>query len=211
MSSLDKRFRVKGFQAFYSMNYHALIKHYPDSFDDWFREPIQETLIPLAKKLQKDSKKEKKFISKRGEKFLSDCWCYMLTFTMHAKKEAVNFDQLVGKLYRFDQTNALLLSDILFGIVFDPRFNLLVHRDISVTPEFWSFFFGRVKVSSLRKNPFFLKLFAVQCICVNTNPRQRLLTTSGFVNILIRNLLRLKPDAQNQKLFEKSSRILLFK
>jgi len=64
--------------------------------------------------------------------------------------------------------------------------------------EFSGFFFGRIKISSLRKNPFFLKLFAVQ----------RLLTTSGFVKILIRNLLRLKPDAQNRKFFEKSSGIL---
>jgi hypothetical protein len=103
------------------------------------------------------------------------------------------------ELYGIDPKMALLVSDIVFGIVFDPRFNILM--GISETSEFWRFFFGgQIKVSFLRKNPFCLKLFVAQYICANLNPRQRLLTTSGgFVNTIICKFLHLNPDVENQK------------
>jgi hypothetical protein len=77
--------------------------------------------------------------------------------------------------------------------------------------DLWSVFSGKVEVTSFTfpENPsFYLNLVFAQCICARSNPRKRLLTTSGFVNMIVRKF-------DIQQIFPKrnpnDNRTLLFK
>ena len=167
---------------FHNKTHRALGFYYGDLF---------ERVINLAKRLSKVHHGPR---TKKGKRCMKLCMIFMMRLKIHWERErSFSFVLLMEELYGIDPKMALLVSDIVFGIVFDPRFNILM--GISETSEFWRFFFGgQIKVSFLRKNPFCLKLFVAQYICANLNPRQRLLTTSGgFVNTIICKFLQKKP------------------
>ena len=185
--------RVIYFKKLYSENFPRLIQFYRNgrSFSYHPRNwSIIQNLVELGKRLSKvDHKTCGRKKSRRCIRACKSIMFYMMiTYSRILKEKVVRFDQIVQGLYGFSQEMALLLCNIAFDIVLDQRFKHLLAIASQVSLDLWSVFFGKVKVSSFTfpKNlSFYLNLVSAQCICARSNPRKRLLTSSGFVNILI--------------------------
>lgn len=161
------------------------------SYRTWF-ESIIPDLIELGKRLSKVRHKKTK--NKKARKCMHDCYCIMLDIVrcysrILQESGVIRFEQLVQRLYGFDREMALLLRNIVFDIVRDERFKHLTQSSpTSQLRLFFGIFFGKWIVSSFStpKNLYFyLNIFSAQCICAQSNPRKRLLTTSGWVNKLL--------------------------
>lgn len=206
--------RVRQFMNLYSENFYRLGNFYRIRFPNqpWFGSIILD-LVELGKRLSKVD------YENSGRKKLRRCmnacgkimYSMMLEYSRILKVRVVRFDQLVQRLYGFSKKMALLLCNIAFDIVLDQRFKHLLEIASQCDLDLWSVFFGKVKVSSFtfpKKLSFYLNLFSTQCICARSNPRKRLLISSGFVNIFIRKF-------DIQKIFPKrnpnDNRTLLFK
>ena len=143
------------------------------------------------------------------------CYSIMLRMMMRYSSilktnGVICFDQMVQRLYGFDPEMALLLRNIVFDIVLDQRFKDLV--PLSGRASLW-IFFGKETVSSFSfpKNlSFYLKdeTFFQYIIFAKLNPRKRLLTTSGWIKLLIRKFgiqtifQRRKPDYYRKLVFK---------
>lgn len=209
--------KVINFKKLCSENFDQLI----DSFKNGrsFSYPsriwsIIHNLLELGKRLSKvDHKTCGRKKSKRCINACKSIMFWMMTvYSNILKEKVVYFDQIVQVLYGFSQEMALLLCNIAFDIVLDQRFKQLLAIASEVSLDLWSVFFGKVKVSSFtfpKRLYFYLNLFSIQCICARSNPRKRLLTTSGFVNILIHKfgIQRIFPKRRNPN----NNRKLLFK
>ena len=192
-----RKLRIVEFMQLYSENYRGYVTFFYDSFskESWIRSIIQD-LVELGKRLSKVD--PKKCGRKKSRRCIHACYSIMFgilsNYASISKESMIRFDQFMQKLYGFSKKMALLLCNIAFDIVQDQRFKHLLEvaskrgldRDLL---SIFSIFFGKVKLSAFAfpKNlSFYITLFSAQCICARSNPRKRLLTTSGFVNILIR-------------------------
>lgn len=207
-------YRVRQFMMLYSKNFSRLGNFYRDRFPNqpWFGSIILD-LVELGKRLSKVD--HKTCGRKKKRRCMNACrkimFSMMLEYSRILKQRVNRFDNFVQRLYGFSKKMGLLLCNIAFDIVLDQRFKHLLAIARECDLDLWSVFFGKVKVSSFtfpKKLSFYLNLFSTQCICARSNPRKRLLTTSGFVNILIR-----KFDIQQifPKINPNDNRTLLFK
>ena len=189
----DRYLRIWRFLKLYSEKYPSLVQYYGGyvSYHTWF-ESIIPDLIELGKTLSKVRHKTNK--NKKSRRCIRVCYSIMLWMMMRyssilQESGVIRFEQLVQKLYGFDQEMALLLRNIVFDIVRDERFKHLTQSiHTSQLRLFFGIFFGKWIVSSFStpKNlSFYLNIFSAQCICAQSNPRKRLLTTSGWVNKLL--------------------------
>jgi hypothetical protein len=186
--------RVREFLMLYSEKYSRLVWWYRNSgsFSNqpWFGSIIL-SLVELGKRLSKVD--HTTCGRKKSRRCMNACtgimFSMMREYSHILKENGFRFDQLVQKLYGFDRRMALLLCNIAFDIVLDQRFKHLLAIASQCDLDLWSVFFGKVKPSpfTFPKNlSFYLRFFSAQCICAQSNPRKRLLTNSGFANILIR-------------------------
>jgi hypothetical protein len=207
-------YRVRQFMMLYSKNFSRLGDFYRVRFPNqpWFGSIILD-LVELGKRLSKVD--HKTCGRKKKRRCIHACskimFSMMLEYSRILKERVNHFHQFVQRLYGFSKKMGLLLCNIAFDIVLDQRFKHLLAIARECDLDLWSVFFGKVKVSSFtfpKKLSFYLNLFSTQCICARSNPRKRLLTTSGFVNILIR-----KFDIQQifPKINPNDNRTLLFK
>jgi len=208
--------KVRYFKELYNKNFPRLIQFFRNGRSFCYPSRISSiihNLLELGKRLSKVD--HKTCGRKKSRRCIRTCksimFSMMITYTRILEEKVVHFDQIVQVLYGFSQEMALLLCNIAFDIVLDQRFKYLLAIASQVSLDLWSVFFGKVKVSSFTfpKNLYFyLNLFSIQCICARSNPRKRLLTTSGFVDILIRKfgIQRISPKRNpinNRKLLFK--------
>jgi len=179
------------FLTIYCKQCSSLIRAYGASYRIWFAHFIPD-LIELGKRMSKVPHMRNK--NKKSRRYKRVCckimWHLLFQFRYEREKGTIIvFDKLVERLYAFDREMAFLLCDIVSDIVQDPRFKHIVPEGYE--PElriFFGVFFGKVKVSLFppKNLSFYLSMFSAQCICARSNPRKRLLTTSGFIQILVR-------------------------
>jgi len=178
------------FLTIYCKQYSSLIRAYGASYWIWFAHFIPD-LIELGKRMSKVPHMRNK--NKKSRRYKRVCcnimWHLLFQFRYEREKGTIIvFDKLVERLYAFDREMAFLLCDIVSDIVQDPRFKHIVPEgyDPELRVFFWVFF-GKVKVSLFppKNLSFYLSMFSAQCICAQSNPRKRLLTTSGWVNKLL--------------------------
>jgi hypothetical protein len=211
---MNRSLRVLRFLKLYSEKYPSLVQYYGGyvSYRTWF-ESIIPDLIQLGKRLSKVRHKKTK--NKKARRCMHVCYCIMLWMMMSYSSilktnGVICFDQMVQRLYGFDPEMALLLRNIVFDIVLDQRFKDLV--PLSGRASLW-IFFGKETVSSFSfpKNlSFYLKdeTFFQYIIFAKLNPRKRLLTTSGWIKLLIRKfgiqtiVQRRKPDDYRKLVFK---------
>lgn len=209
--------RVCDFKKFYSENFPSLIRFYRNgrSFSYQSRSwSIIHNLVELGKRLSKFD--HKTCGRKKSKRCINACksimFSMMILYSHILKEKVVRFDQIVQGLYGFDPEMALLLRNIVFDIVLDQRFKDLV--PLSGRASLW-IFFGKETVSSFSfpKNlSFYLKdeTFFQYIIFAKLNPRKRLLTTSGWIKLLIRKFgiqmifQRRKPDDYRKLVFKKN-------
>ena len=185
--------RVRQFMMLYSKNFPRLGKFYRDCFPNqpWFGSIILD-LVELGKRLSKVD--HKTCGRKKKRRCMNACrkimFSMMIEYSRILKERVIHFHQFVQRLYGFSKKMALLLCNITFDIVQDQRFEHLLAIARECDLDRWGVLFGKVKVSSFfnpPKNPYFyLIFFSIQCIHARSNPRKRLLTTLGFVNMIVR-------------------------
>jgi hypothetical protein len=192
-------YRALRFLKLFSENNMALQRYYGcyRNYQNWFKSVIPD-LVKLAKRLSKvehiDDSNNKK--SKR-------CWhvcCRIMSDVKTACCEELDrnklfvFQEIVKQLYAFNREMSILLCYIVSDILQDKRLNYLTERSPQLEESklrvFFGVFFGKVKVSLFppKNLSFYLSMFSAQCICARSNPRKRLLTTSGFIQILVQKL-----------------------
>lgn len=210
--------RVIYFKKLYSENFPRLIQFYRNGWGSFSYQSrnwsIIHNLVELGKRLSKID--HKTCGRKKSKRCINACksimFSMMMAYSHNLKVKVVRFDQIVQGLYGFSQEMALLLCNIAFDIVLDQRFKDLV--PLSGRASLW-IFFGKETVSSFSfpKNlSFYLKdeTFFQYIIFAKLNPRKRLLTTSGWIKLLIRKFgiqtifQRRKPDDYRKLVFKKN-------
>ena len=189
------------FLKMYSENYQKLIAFYnqfgsnPGSYWDWFGLIVPD-LVQIGKVLSKV--KPIKTHNKKARRCIHVCLCIMLSNIFGFKRileknKDVCFERMVQRLYAFEPQMALLLTDIVLEVLHDPRLKDFV--PLSGRALMWRFF-GKntLMTSNFPSNipfyPFYLKdvtLFQV-IFFLGLVPRKRLLTTFGWIRLLMRKL-----------------------
>jgi len=182
-------------------DYRRLISFYnqsgsnPDSYWDLFGL-IVPVLVQIGKVLSKVMPKRTR--NKKARHCIHVCFCIMLDNIFRFKRileknRDVCFEKMVQRLYAFDPQMALLLTDIVLEVLHDPRLKDFV--PLSGRALMWRFF-GKntLMTSNFPSNipfyPFYLKdvTFFQVIFFLGLVPRKRLLTTFGWIRLLIHKL-----------------------
>lgn len=182
------------FLKMYSENFPELIAFYNQSgsYWDWFGLIVPD-LVQIGKLLSKV--RPKKTHNKKARRCIHVCFCIMLSNIFEFKRileknRDVCFERMVQRLYAFEPQMALLLTDIVVEILHDPRLRDFV--PLRGRALMWRFFGKNTLMPSYFPSnvpfyPFYLKdvTFFQVIFFLGMVPRKRLLTTFGWIKLLM--------------------------